>query len=104
MSPSSQIEIYQSDDGQTRIEVRLEQDTLRLYQAQLAELLEKEVRIIIEHLGNTFKEGELNKQATIRKFRIVRQVGWEVAANEDSSVVRQEGRRQVRCKIPFQNY
>ena len=75
MNSANQIEIFQSDDGQTQIEVRLEQDTLWLSQAQLAELFEKDVRTINEHIQNIFKEGELDKNSTIRKFRIVRQEG-----------------------------
>lgn len=75
MNPTNHIEIYQSDDGQTQIEVRLEQNTLWLSQAQLAELFEKDVRTINEHIQNIFKDGELDKSATIRKFRIVRQEG-----------------------------
>ena len=87
MTSTSHIEIYQSDDGQARIEVRLEQETLWLSQAQMAELFEKDVRTINEHLRNIFKEGELDKDATIRKFQIVRQ----------------EGRRQVNREIEHYN-
>lgn len=75
MTSSSHIEIYQADDGQPCIELRLEQETLWLSQAQLAELFEKDVRTINEHLQNIYKEGELEKIPTIRKFRIVRQEG-----------------------------
>lgn len=76
-----QIEIYQSD-AQSPIEVRLEQDTLWLSQAQMAELFEKDVRTINEHVGNIFKEGELDKNSTIRKFRIVRQEGKRQVSRE----------------------
>ena len=75
MTTASHIEIYQSEDGQTQVEVRLDPDTLWLSQAQMAELFDKDVRTINEHLGNIFKEQELDSISTIRKFRIVRQEG-----------------------------
>ncbi len=51
----------------------LEQDTVWLSQAQMAELFGKELRTVNEHIGNVFAEGELEREGTIRKFRIVRQ-------------------------------
>ena len=75
MTSASHIEIYQSDDGQAQIDVRLENETLWLSQAQMAELFEKDVRMINEHLRNIFNDGELDKLATIWKFQIVRQEG-----------------------------
>lgn len=69
------IEIYQTSDGQTQVEVRFGQETVWLSQAQMAQLFGKDVRTINEHIGNTFAEGELEKEPTIRKFRIVRQEG-----------------------------
>lgn len=73
---SKQIEIYQTPDGQAQIEVHLEQDTLWLSQAQMAELFDKDVRTVNEHIKNVYKEQELTEnEATIRKFRIVRQEG-----------------------------
>ncbi len=69
------IEIYQTADGQTQVEVRFGQETVWLSQAQMAQLFGKDVRTINEHIGNTFAEGELEKEPTIRKFRIVRQEG-----------------------------
>ena len=70
-----QIEIYQSEDGRTEIQVRLSQDTIWLTQAQMADLFGKDVRTINEHIKNIFKEEELLPDPTIRKFRIVRQEG-----------------------------
>jgi len=81
------IEIYQTDDGQTQIQVRLEQDTLWLSQTQMAELFDKDSDTIGLHLKNIYKSDELEKSAT----------------TEESSVVRQEGKRQVRRKIMFYN-
>ena len=82
MTTTSHIEIYQSEDGQTQVEVRLDPDTLWLSQAQMAELFDKDVRTINEHLGNIFKEQELDSISTIRKFRIVRQEGARQVGRE----------------------
>lgn len=70
------IVIYQAEDGASRVDVRFDQDTLWLSQAQMAELFDKDVRTINEHVKNIYKEQELVvSEATIRKFRIVRQEG-----------------------------
>ncbi len=70
-----EILLYQTEDGQTRVQCRLEDETLWLTQAQIAELFQKDLRTINEHLGNIYDEGELDKAATLRKFRIVRTEG-----------------------------
>jgi hypothetical protein len=77
MKPESNSEIilYQTDDNRTRIEVRLENETVWLTQKQLAELFQKDVRTINEHIQNIFDEGESQRGATIRKFRIVQLEG-----------------------------
>lgn len=67
---SDQIVIYQSADGTTLIDVRLEAETVRLTQKQMAELFDKDVRTVNEHIRNIFKEGELAENTVIRKFRI----------------------------------
>ena len=77
------IVIYQATGGGVELDVRLEQETIWLTQKQMSELFDKDVRTINEHIGNLFKEGELEREATIRNFRIVRQ----------------EGKRQVRREI-----
>lgn len=73
--PQSSIILYQTEDGRTRIQCRIENETIWLTQALLAELFQKDVRTINEHLTNIFEEGELSREATIRKFRIVRPEG-----------------------------
>ena len=69
------IVIYQAADGSIATEVRLEGETVWLSQKQMAELFDKDVRTINEHVINTYEEGELRQEATIRNFRIVRQEG-----------------------------
>lgn len=83
----SEIILYQTEDGRTRIQCRFEDETVWLSQALMAELFDKDVRTVNEHLVNLFGEGELRREATVRKFRIVRS----------------EGRRQVSREIEFYN-
>ncbi|EIP99299.1 virulence protein [Opitutaceae bacterium TAV1] len=80
--PNSEIILYQTEDGRTRIQCRLENETIWLTQALIAELFQKDVRTINEHLVNIFDEGELRREATIRKFRIVRLEGTREVARE----------------------
>jgi hypothetical protein len=66
----SELILYQTEDGRTRFEVRFEGETVWLSQKQLADLFQKDVRTISEHLRNVFHEGELQEDSVIRKFRI----------------------------------
>jgi hypothetical protein len=68
----SEIILYQTEDGRTRVQCRFEDETVWLSQALIAELFQKDVRTINERLMNIFDEGELRREATIRKFRMVR--------------------------------
>ncbi len=74
-STRSEIVFYQEEDGRSRIQVRLDGGTVWLTQRLLAELFEKDVRTINEHIQNIFEEGELEPASTIRKFRIVQAEG-----------------------------
>jgi len=85
--PHSEIVIYQATDGQSRIQVRLQDETVWLTQKLMSELFQKDVRTINEHIKNIYDEGELEPESTIRKFRIVQT----------------EGRREVRRLIDFYN-
>ena len=80
--PNSEIILYQTEDGRTRVQCRFENETLWLSQALIAELFEKDVRTINEHLVNIYEEGELRREATIRKFRIVRLEGRREVTRE----------------------
>jgi hypothetical protein len=80
--PQSSLILYQTEDGQTRVQCRFEDRNVWLTQALLAELFQKDVRTINEHLVNIFAEGELQREATIRKFRIVRLEGRRQVARE----------------------
>lgn len=84
--PDSDILLYQTEDGQTRVEVRLQDETVWLSQKLMAELFQKDVRTISEHIKNILAEGEQSPEATIRKSRLVqiegkREVGGGVGAD-----------------------
>ncbi|WP_257670512.1 virulence RhuM family protein [Parapedobacter tibetensis] len=83
----NQIEIYQSSDGQTLVEVKFEHDTIWLNQKQMAELFGKDTDTIGLHLRNIFKEKELEEKSTTEVF----------------SVVQTEGKRQIRRNVQFYN-
>lgn len=70
-----EIVIYHTEDGATALDVTLENQTVWLTQAQMAKLFGKDVRTISEHVSNIYVERELEKDPTIRKFRIVRKEG-----------------------------
>lgn len=71
----SEILIYQNPDGNIKIDVRLEEETVWLTQAQLCELFQKSKATISEHIKNVFEEGELVASATVRNFRTVQTEG-----------------------------
>lgn len=74
-SPRSEIILYQTEDGRTRIQCRFEDETVWLTQALMAVLFQVGVNTINYHLKSIYTEGELPRDATIRKYRIVRTEG-----------------------------
>ncbi len=72
---NSEILLYQTEDGQTKIDVRLEEETVWLSQKQIAELFDKGRSTITEHISNIFKEGELQENEVCRNFRHTTQHG-----------------------------
>ena len=64
----SKIVIYQTKDGKTQIDVRLENETVWLTQAQMADLFQKDRSVITRHINNVFKEGELEKELVSAKI------------------------------------
>jgi hypothetical protein len=61
---NKQIEIYESENGQSQIEVYLDSESVWLNRHQLAELFDRDVKTIGKHVNNVFKEGELDQAAT----------------------------------------
>ena len=69
------IIIYQTDDGLTKIDVKVENETVWLSQQQMAELFSTSRTNIVEHINNIYSEEELDKKSTCQKFRQVRKEG-----------------------------
>lgn len=78
----SEFLLYQSDDGKIKINVRLEDNTVWLTQADMVELFQSSKSNISEHISNVFKEGELSPDSTVRKFRTVRLEGTRQVERE----------------------
>lgn len=66
----NQIEIYQTKDKQTQIEVRIEEDTVWLTQDQITKLFERDRTVITKHINNIFKEKELDRKSNVQKMHI----------------------------------
>jgi hypothetical protein len=66
--PQSQVLLYQAPDGRTRLEVRLQDETVWLTQAQMAELFQRERSVITKHIRNIFEEGELVQSSVCADF------------------------------------
>ncbi|MDX9799283.1 MAG: virulence RhuM family protein [Bacteroidales bacterium] len=81
---NSEVLLYQDRDGVIRVDVRLEDETVWLTQAQMCELFQKSKATISEHIKNVFEEGELDAMSTVRNFRTVQKEGTrEVERNID---------------------
>ena len=83
---NSDILIYQNSDGNIKIDVRLEEETVWLTQAQIAQLFGKGRTTVTEHLGNIFKEGELDEKVVCRDFRHTTSHGAIAGKTQDTSV------------------
>lgn len=79
---TGEIVIYQNPEGTIKIDVRLEEETVWLTQAQLCDLFQKSKATVSEHITNVFEEGELNAASTVRKFRTVQQEGTRSVERE----------------------
>lgn len=65
----SQIIIYQNENGETKIDVRFQDETVWLSQSQLCELFDKSKATVSEHIKHIFEEGELIENSVVRNFR-----------------------------------
>jgi hypothetical protein len=75
MPAENQIEIYQANDGSTQINVQFEEDTVRLTQAQMAGLFERNRTVIGRHISNVFSENELDENVVCANFAHTTQHG-----------------------------
>ncbi len=78
---NKKIALYQTEDGKITIDVDLKEETVWLSQKQMGELFDKNTRTVNEHIKNIFKEGELDENSVIRKFRITAQDGKNYNVN-----------------------
>ena len=83
----NQIVIYQTDNGQTAIDVRLENETVWLTQAQMAQLFQKDRTVIGRHIRNVFKEGELDEKVVCAKFAHTTQHGAIIGKQQRQEVI-----------------
>jgi hypothetical protein len=74
-TPSSSIILYQTEDGRSRIEVRLENETVWLTQQPMAELFQTTIPNVSMHIRNVYADGELTPEATVKEFLTVRREG-----------------------------
>lgn len=81
MENNSTILIYQSEDGRTKIETRLENETVWLTQAQIGELFQKAKSTISEHIKHIFEEAELDENTVVRNFRTTASDGKSYETN-----------------------
>ena len=79
--------LYKTDDGQVAIDVILENDTVWLTQAQMVDLFQTTKQNVSLHVGNVFKEGELEQEATVKEYL----------------TVQKEGKREVRRQVRYYN-
>jgi hypothetical protein len=82
----SNLLIYQTADGEIRLDVQLEDETVWLSQAQMAELFNKGRSTITEHISNVFKEGELIEEEVCRNFRLTTQHGAIAGKTQSNEV------------------
>ncbi|OFQ16961.1 hypothetical protein HMPREF2955_11005 [Prevotella sp. HMSC073D09] len=87
MHSNNQIVIYQSEDGQTQVDVRLGNETVWLTQAQMVELFQTTKQNVSLHVGNVFREGELEQESTVKEYL----------------TVQNEGERKVSRKVKYYN-
>jgi hypothetical protein len=85
--PDSDLILYQTEDGRTRLQVRLEGETVWLSLNQMADLFQRDKSVISRHIKDVFDEGELNPAATVAK----------------TATVQTEGAKQVTREIEFYN-
>ncbi|HEX4122091.1 MAG TPA: hypothetical protein VH619_15840 [Verrucomicrobiae bacterium] len=82
--PGGELIIFQTEDAQTRLQVRMDGQTAWLTQLQMAELFQTTVPNVNLHLRNIYEEGELHEGATIKEYLIVRLEGRENFTRRDS--------------------
>lgn len=85
--PKSEIKIYKAGDGKTQLDVKLVEETVWLHLNQISILLQKDKSVISRHIGNIFKDGELNRSSTVAKY----------------ATVQIEGNREIERELDYYN-
>jgi hypothetical protein len=93
--PKGELLVYRSEDGQIKLEVRLENETVWLTQKMMAELFQIGVNTINYHIKEIYECGELDREATIRKFRIVRMEGRRQVARRRKRIFMKDWERKL---------
>jgi len=86
MANEEQIIIYQTEDGNTQLDIQLKEETVWLTQKQMATLFNKGRTTITEHIQNVFKEGELNENLVCRDYRHTTQHGAIAGKTQEKKV------------------
>lgn len=103
---SGQIAIYQTDDGQVQLEVALEQDTVWLSQAQMAELFGRDQSVVSRYIRNALSEGEVVEKNNVQKMHIAcldirnfQMAGRMLVQVAQSVVARYSATAKMRCNL-----
>ena len=83
---TGEILIYQNQEGNIKIDVRLEEETVWLTQSQICELFQKSKATVSEHIKNVFEEGELDEKVVVRNFRTTTQHGAIAGKTQEVAV------------------
>lgn len=77
-----EIELYETPDGEVRVDVRFDRETVWLTQQQMAELYERDRSVVTRHIHNVFREGELDPESTSAKFTQVQSEGGRTVSRQ----------------------
>ena len=99
---TSQILIYQSPEGNIKVDVHLEDETVWLTQAQMSVLFDKSKKTISEHISNIFNEGELLEDSVVRKFRTTAADGRVYEGNHYNLVLCRNFRQTTKVNRKYQ--
>jgi hypothetical protein len=99
--PGGEILLYQTEDGQTRLETRMTGDTVWLSLNQMAELFHRDKSVISRHIRNVFEEGELRPDATVAKFATVQTEGGK-SVSRDIEISHEEALQKA--ELEFEKY
>ena len=100
-APGGEVLLYEAPDGQVRVDVRLEQETVWLSLDQMAELLGRDKSVISRHLRNVFSTGELKREAVVAKNATTRLQGYiqkmHIGGSQMATVSKREIVRDSGC-------